>query len=570
MIQDTWLLLRLRWQIGWNRFRKQKMVSQVLSVVGGIWLFVVVGGLSAAMGVGAGFALRQFPEAQLGSLIPGLILAGVAFILLLTSFGIALSSLFLSSDLELLMTAPVSRRAVFVSKVLDGMLLYYVLSGLLAFPALVMYGIGIGYGPAYLLIAVVALIGIPLLPAGLAAIIVIFIARFAPAKRVKEVLGVMGALFGISCGVLGQTSNIWFRNIQAQDDDFEAVLASLRSVGDLPIPPFIAGKALAAAGEGQWGTMLVYLGAFMLLTFGFFAGCVLLAENLYAAGWIRMQSSGSARRGRGRAARAATRSGLLGKAPAWLAIVLKDWRIVPRDLRNFAQMLSPLIFLPIVYLNVLNDGSTRRGGRNVPSPDSISFFGLGGDDLAGAFIAGGVLVSLVMVFGRIADTGISMEGKSWWLLKIAPISPVELLRGKYLTAYIPFTILATILMAIAAVWRGFDIGWSLYGLYGVLVLGAGLLAISTGMSVPWAKLDWEDPRKMGSWQGSVLSILGWAALGLLGGAFLCIPVFVQAFDPSLTWAGALVGGALAAAVSAGVGYLALLFGVSKLASVGDA
>ena len=40
-------------------------------------------------------------------------------------------------------------------------------------------------------------------------------------------------------------------------------------------------------------------------TVGFFALCVLLADRLYAAGWVRMQSSGSSKRGRARSARAA-------------------------------------------------------------------------------------------------------------------------------------------------------------------------------------------------------------------------------------------------------------------------
>ena len=51
----------------------------------------------------------------------GINLMFLTLLLLLTSFGVALGSLFLTSDLDLLMSAPIDTRAVFLSKLLDGM-----------------------------------------------------------------------------------------------------------------------------------------------------------------------------------------------------------------------------------------------------------------------------------------------------------------------------------------------------------------------------------------------------------------------------------------------------------------
>src|SRR5438552_1148288 len=211
MIADTWLLLTLRWQLAWNKFRSRKPAAKALSVIGMVWIGVVAGGLSSLVGGAAGVLLRNNPEQGLDTVIPGLILTGATFLILLSSFGVALGALFLASDLELLMAAPVDRRAVFISKILDGMGFYYATVAVTAVPALITYGLGIGYGPLYYLLALVAVIGTPLLPAGLAAILVMLVARFAPARRVREVLGLMGALFGITCGLLGQTSRLWLR-----------------------------------------------------------------------------------------------------------------------------------------------------------------------------------------------------------------------------------------------------------------------------------------------------------------------------------------------------------------------
>lgn len=562
MIADTWLLLTLRWRIGWNNFRSRKVPMKVLTVLGLFWAGVVMAFFSTLIGGGAGFLLRTYDRPGLAALIPGLILTAETLLLFISSFGVVLGSLFLTSDLDTLMTAPVDRRAVFVSKILDGLIVYYALLAVTAVPALLAYGLGVDYGPLYYLLVFVAVASMPLLPSGLAAVLVMLVARFAPARRVKEVLGLFGALFGLTCGVLGQTSRLWTGQLARSGNSIDALADNLRGLSDIPIPPMFAGKALAAAGRGDWPTFALSFAGFLIFTFGFFALVVLLADRLYAAGWVRMQSSGSSKRSKQRAERAASRSGLLGRAPAFMAIVLKDWRVIPRDLRNFAQLLAPLIFLPIFYFNFL-------GGRRAPFSDGGSDF-LGGFDGRGIFIAIGILVGTGMVFGRIADTAISMEGKAWWLLKIAPVSGAEILRGKFLSAMIPFSVLSTLLLVGAGIWNGFNPLWALYGWFGVQLLGAGMMAISVALSVPWARLNWDDPRRMTSGVGSVLAIVGWAVMGIIAGGILCLPAFVEVYDRGLVPLAVVAAVVLSSLIVAGSAYGALRFGVSRLGSVGEA
>jgi hypothetical protein len=560
VLSDTWLLLSLRWQIGWNSFRARKTSTQVFSVVGSLVLVIFFAALSAGAGLLAGALLSRFPEAQLEPVIPAVILTGVAVFLLIGSFGTALGSLFLSSDLDLLMTAPVDRKAVFVSKILNGMVWNYALVFALALPALLMYGIGLGYGPLYYILAFVTLLGTPLLPAALGSILVLLVARFAPARRVREVLGLMGALFGLACGLLSQTTRFWFRSFtESSGNDPGALVDALRAVVAWPLPPSMAGRGLEAAGRGDLPGALGNLSVFLLLTFGVFALCVYAADFLYAAGWVRMQSSGSAKRSKQRAEKAARERGWLSRVSADMAIAIKDWKIVPRDLRNFAQMLAPLIFWPIFYLNVTAGGGRR--GRGLPGTDFFS-------NMDGVFVAAGVLSSTVMLVSSIAFTSISREGKSWWLLKIAPVTTFELLRGKFLSAGVPYVVLSTLLMAGAAIWRQLDPLWTFYGWLGVEVLGLGMIVVAVALSVPWAKLDWDDPRKMNSGWGSFIAFAAWVGMGVLGGLFLALPVFFEALDPLLTPLLAIAGLLCATGISAGVAYLAYRFGASKLPEVG--
>lgn len=565
MIADTWLLLTLRWHVTWNSFRHRSIGAQVGSIIGGVVVALLVMMGSSFLGIGLGVLLREFPNPDLAALLPGALLTLVSLILVLTSFGVALGSLFLTSDLDLLMTAPIDTKAVFLSKLLDGMIPSYIIMSVSALPALLAYGLGLGFGPLYYLGVVLAIIVTPFLPVGLAAVLVMLVARVAPVRRVREMLGLLGALFGIACAVIGNTSRYWIGDLMPSETDAETAFQNIKGVVNLPVPTFMAGKGLAALGSGDWGAALASFGVYVLIMFGFFVFCVWVANSLYAAGWLRMQSSGNARRSKQRNARAASRSGLLGRGPAWLAIMFKDWRVLPRDLRNFAQMLAPLAILPVIFFNLLS-GGRGRSGRN--PFEAISQFGNGVDG-TGVLVAGGVLMATLFVFGRVAETAISMEAKSWWLLKAAPISPGELLWGKFLSAAVPFVLVSTLFMVIATVWKGFHLFWALYGWFGVELLGLSMLAMAVGLAVPWAKLDWDDPKRMLSWQTAILTLVVWVVLGIVAGLLLCLPVLMEIFNPGLVGVMMFLGATMATVLAVGAGYGVFRFGMAQLSAVGE-
>jgi hypothetical protein len=566
VIADTWLLVSLRWRMQWNSLRTRSLLRKLGLGFVALWLVLGVGGFSAALGYGAGRLLHEVPTWHLDALIPGTILTVITLFLLLSSFGTELGSLFLTNDLDLLMTAPVDRRAVFISKMLDSVSFSYLILSFTAVPALVTYGLGLGYGPLYYVLMVIAVFAAPLLPAGLGALLVMLVARFAPARRVREVLGLAAALFGMSCALISQTSRLWMRDLfdpsSAQAAD---LIAQVQAIANLPIPTMIAGRGLTAAGTGDLAGALSGLALFLLLTIGFFALCVVIADRVYLTGWVRMQSSGSAARSQARVARDAANSGWLGRAPAYLAVALKDWRVIPRDLRNFAQMLWPLLMLPVLYINVLGGAGRQRFDPGAAANE----FTRGQADLSGVFIAALILWLTSSIFTQIATTGISMEGKSWWLLKIAPISPAELLRGKFVVAWVPYVILSTVLFVGAAIWKGFSLFGFVYGWFGVELLGAGFLLVALGFAVPWAKFDWDDPRRMTSGWGWVFTTITQYLMGIIGGLLLALPLIAQVFAPQWVLLAYAVGVLATVAGVAVVSFLVVQFGLSRLPSAGE-
>lgn len=566
MIADTLLLLRLRWQLNWNNWRKRTRWRKFFYLIGVLWLTATVGGFSGLIGWGSAAVVRRFLGAGLEPLIPGLILTAAAVILLFSAFSIALGSLFFSNDLELLMVAPVNRRAVFVSKLLDGITWYYAILLIAAVPGLFAYGWRLGYQIWYFLFTLLTLLGAPLLTAGIGALAVMLVARFAPAHRVREVLGFVAAIFGLSCSLLGQTSRLWAERFAQFESNPQALLAAVERFTRLPLPTLLAGRGLMAAGYGRLGASLLDLTLFLLITFGFFALCVILADRLYTSGWARMQSAGTSRRS-GRDRERARRGGALVSAPGLLTIALKDWRVIPRDLRNFAQMLSPLLLVPFIYLNIVINGGAR--GRANLTQLIGRFEGDYPLTLLEVGLAGSVLFIAGLVFTRIALTSISMEGRSWWLLKAAPLGNWEILRAKFLSAYIPLAILHVLLMLGVAIWRQFGLVAFLYTTLGTLILGAGIIAICIGLSVPWARLDWDDPRRMSSGWGGLIAFIVQSLYALLGLAFLALPALAATWLPAWTAAAWLIGPAGVLVLTFAVGFPILSFGAQRLARVGE-
>jgi ABC-2 type transport system permease protein len=355
------------------------------------------------------------------------------------------------------------------------------------------------------------------------------------------------------------------RSSVTRPPDLGTWLKSFQQFANLPVPSLVAGKGLAAAGVGNIGLALFDLSGFVIVTVGMFSLCVWLADTLYSAGWLRMQSGGTANRSKERSAKQAANSGLLGDAAPPLALALKDWRVIPRDLRNFAQFLTPLFLLPFFYFNLFG---SRRGGLDVAR--RVNDLTNGTANVSNVLAAGGILFTAMLMFSRIAATGISMEGKSFWLIKTAPISGREVLAGKFISTMLPFAILSTLMLAGLAIWRGFTPLGFAYGWFGILLLGAGMLAIDTGMAARWANLNWDNPRQMSSGWGALIALVSSMMLSLTAGICLCLPLVTRVLLPHYEIVACIIGPILAIAITSGTAGFMIGIGLKRLPLVGEA
>ncbi len=133
------------------------------------------------------------------SAIPVLTLSALFVATLLTSFGVLLQALYLSNDMDFLLSTPIPIRSVFIAKLLQAVLPNFSLIALFGIPILFGLGISSGYTFIYYPLVIIMMIALALSAAGLSSLLVMLVVRVLPPRRAAEILGFIGAVIGFSC-----------------------------------------------------------------------------------------------------------------------------------------------------------------------------------------------------------------------------------------------------------------------------------------------------------------------------------------------------------------------------------
>ena len=156
VLPAIWNLLRLRVRISLNSFRHAKPGRKVLSVIGILAVLGFAGFIFFLSTLVLGFLrspdLAQYVGIQAGPLlqaIPPLTLSAMFVGILVTSFGVLLQALYLSGDMDFLLSFPLPIRAVFVAKLLQAVLPNLGLISLFGLPVLFGLGVSGGYNFLY-------------------------------------------------------------------------------------------------------------------------------------------------------------------------------------------------------------------------------------------------------------------------------------------------------------------------------------------------------------------------------------------------------------------------------------
>jgi ABC-2 type transport system permease protein len=553
---SVWKLLRLRWVIFLTGFRRARLRNKIGMVVLGL---VILGVLVVAFVISY-LVLTVLRSPLLTEVVSDTnrLLASLPFLVIfITSFGLLLQALYLAGDMDFLLSSPLPIQAVFLSKQMQAILPNYAIILLFGLPVLFGLGISQGYNILYFPLVVIVLTLLTFAAAGIASFVVMGVVRVFPPRRVAEVLGFLVAIISILCSQSGQLGK--FAEISGEQASF--ALIQLERINS-PFSPFAwAGSGLVAIGQGQWLNGFGLLAITLALCGGIFVISLFTAERLYYSGWASVHiSSRRGKRTRRGPSRMTTRPMLLTffdrLAPSQVrAIVIKDFLVLRRDLRNLSQLVTPLI-IGIIYAAMLirsgGEPSAGRGEAPAVFMEVLTNFMLYANVGITLFISWSLL-------SRLAGMSFSLEGKQYWLLKSSPVSIVRLITGKFLVAYLPTLILCWIFLLITSFLQHASGATLVYNLIVVALTVAGITGLNLAFGIIGANFEWEDQRRIS--QGA-LGCLGYLVSGVC--LLVCLLFF---FGPMVLFdllnspfvIGPLVGLVIGGAVCLGLMILPLRF-----------
>ena len=569
----VWKLLRLRGVIIISEFRRARRRRKIGMIILGL---LAVAGLVFAF-VLSWLLLRFMRSPNLAQYVgdtrpllesmPTLVITGAFVAILFTSFAVLLQALYLAGDMDFLLSAPVPIRAIFITKLLQATLPNFSLILLFGLP--VLYGLGAsgGYNVLYYPLVLIILALVALATAGLSSLLVMAVVRIFPARRVAEILGFVVAILSFTCSQSGQ-----FARYASVSQDQATQMLSLASRFNTPWSPLTwVGRGLVDVGEGRWpsgvGLALLTIG----ITSGIFALSLATAERLYYSGWASVQVS-TGKKAAPRAARPALAPRKAFAAPIQRLIpadvrglIAKDWLMLRRDLRSMSQLVTPLILGAVYALMLIRSGGQAPAGRGEAPPLFMEI-------MQNLMIYGNVAISLFVswsLLSRLAALAFSLEGKNYWMIKIAPISTLRLLGAKYLAAFFPTLTLGWVFLVIISLVRHASFGTLIFGMLVVLLTIAAMAGLNLAFGVIGANFKWEDPRRIT--QGGVGCLGALTSVLFLGASMLLFfgPAVLLKMLNAPPIAGELAGLALGGVFCLVCGLLPLWLVRGRVARLGE-
>ncbi len=376
----------------------------------------------------------------IGDLLAGKLL-GLAFltflmILVLSNVITALSTFFLSEDLELMVAAPVPAETVYGARLIETIVDSSWMVALLAVPLLAAYGVVYAADWKYYVLAFGALIPFLVIPAVAGTALTLVLVNIFPARRTRDLLALIG-LFA-AAGVVALFRFLRPERLMRPEEfrdlvDFMAVLRT-------PTSPWLPSEWVSES-------LMSYLSGFFdpfpfLFLWSTAAAFVVMGawahRRLYDAGFTRSQEGAELKEGR---VRSVVLERMLRDArPGTRGFVAKEIRVFFRDTTQWSQLILLGVLVAVYVYNITVLPLYTGEQVSFLLINVVSFLNLG---LAGFVVAA--------IAARFVFPAMSLEGRMMWLLRSSPLDVRTLFWSKYWVGTVPLLVVALPLIVVTNV-----------------------------------------------------------------------------------------------------------------------
>ncbi len=517
-------LLKIKFFILRNGFIKgdfKKNFRKIFALVGGaalflvifFWIYEIFNVLSLAGTTGVDYASNVL-----------LVVFFVFFIFLLAS-GVTLSIhyLFISSDLPLLMSAPLSEKTIFSYKLLEAILANSSFFLFIGIPVVVAFGAVSRADWFYYLLMLIVLFLFLTIPVTISFLGALFIVRLIPASRARELMAILLAV--VSFGIWLSLQIVRASQFDRSSTDFSP--QTFDKLGQLSqfsffnfLPSTWAARSLVGLAKGDLLSFLFNFVLLALLVFCLFTLSVKLSQKTFASGLISNQQTITLFR-----RKKSTTPVSLDLIPFFgskfsiaFSILSRDWKLFIRDSRQVTTQIMMAAMMIIFPLLNKQENDFSKFAQYQPYIFVVLF--------------GGMLA--IQMSSRL----IPLEAKSFWITKLIPQTTQQIIWGKFLLSFLFSTALCWAAVLLVSFYFDRPLRLLLLALLATTGFSAALSAVGLFLGSRFAQFDWEHPKRMLTTSGGLLltlalfitgSVIGSLTAGiyLLGGALQMSPEFLD-------------------------------------------
>jgi len=427
-------------------------------------------------------------------------------LLIFSSILTSLSKLYLSKDLLLIHSMPVSGYKIFTARWIDStidsswMVIIYTL------PVFISYGIIFNTGLFYYIDIILALISLSLIASGISTILVMIAVVVIPANRMKSIFILLGLLLFM---VLYIAFRLLKPELLVDPEVFDTVLVYISAL-KTPASPFLPSTwvfdNIHSILSGSLLEGLFHLALSWSFSLAMIFVMIIISDALYFKGFSRTQTA-AVRLFKYRS----SENNLFNFLPLHLkALALKEIKTFFRDQTQWSQLflIGALVIIYIYNFSVLP--IEKSPIKTVYLQNLLSFLNMG---LA--------LFVLTAITARFAYPAVSTECQAFWILKSSPIKLKSFLWIKFFIYYFPLLILTEILIVVTNILLHVTPFMMILSTITVFFLVPGIVSMGIGFGAAYPDFKAENPTQ------TVTSFGGFLFM-MLCAAYIALIIIIQA------------------------------------------
>ncbi|KGG79706.1 hypothetical protein Y919_10415 [Caloranaerobacter azorensis H53214] len=456
-----------------------KLVLFVVAILSLIPVYLLYIGLINGMYVGFEMVNQQSLLLLLGFLVSQIVifLFGIVYVM---------SKFYFSDDLNILIPLPIKPGNIITAKFITLVVNEYLIMLPIVLPIIIIFGIRSQTNLLYWIYSIGILLLLPIIPLGLASIIVMIFMKYTNIKGKRDLLRVIGmtlliiVILVIQLGVQFTMKDVPY----GSEEQYIAEMVKennsfIKSFKNVFPPSRWAAIALSNSQKLQGFTSFAL---FVISSILVFYIMIIFGENIFYKGVI----GGDEVLAKRKLSKKELKKDIFKSRHPVIAIFYREIKILLRTPVFFVNSIVPIFIIPVIIIfpAIVNDGFMN----------SIQEFYLEENALLFNLILIGFFI-FIAATNSIASTSFSREGKQFWISRIMPIKVEYQLIGKMLLSILMQLLTIVVMLVTALIF----IRLKLSTIIIVLILGLlgsiPVFEIGFFIDITRPLLDWDNPQK---------------------------------------------------------------------------